>query len=238
MKELINSKDVSLKNIINGDGSAFNYFTAFVVTKVENNSLYVKTVKYLNHKYEEQVRIPGGGFSFMDIANAVKKLHSDQDYLVKTIEMLGGALQNEIAKDEISFEKARKETNDLCRRFEAEIRVLLGDGAFEEILKLSILNTVEREMMDEIGGEFEKAILANVSFHGSHRKITVVVDEFSGPDKMSGSAEAEVLSSEFTHYEAALASLFAKHKSHLRTAFRVIQEINPKYKKLLSSHTT
>ena len=231
----------ALKLIIGED--MFNYFVAAVGYKVVEHQLQVKMVEYnpkpRNKDKEEdeeekptyQIRVPGGSFDPDDLIEVINKLDSEiisthkKNELKRKIEMeVGYARMDKSYKEEDHMVRAK-----YAKNFSVIVRSFFIPGQedkLEVILKNCILQTLKREMEDEVSGEFTSATLVfDKRLEDGHCKYTAVINDLKGPDSTKGSGDLDIISSEYMSADLASRRVWGGHRVVLRSGLLHIREL-------------
>ena len=224
----------ALKLIIGED--MFNYFVAAVGYKIVEHQLQIKMVEYDPKKPNEeikttQIRVPGGSFDPDDLIEVINNLGSEtlptrkKDELKRKIEMeVGYARMDKLYKDEDHATRAK-----YAKNFFVIVRSFFIPGQEEKlelILKNCILQTLKREMEDEVSGEFTSATLVfDKRSEDGHCKYTAVINDLDAPESSKGSGDLDIISSEYMSADLASRRVWGGHRVVLRSGLLHIREL-------------
>jgi hypothetical protein len=209
----------------------FNYFIAGVGYDIDSKgNLRIKVVHYDPKKpfnpekpseSEIQLRVPGGSFDPNDLLEAIKNVklpaHKKAD-LEKQLQMEVGYAKIDklyIAEDHPTRAK-------YAERFFAITRSFFDPNDIESLRSLlsdCMMETLRREMSDEISGKFTSATLVGErTFGDGHTKYAVVLNDLESPEVTSGSGDADIVDSLYMSVQSVVKELWGGHSVPLRTA--------------------
>src|SRR3989338_106520 len=231
---------------LNLDKSLFNYFCLAVLDRlhqIDGKEIpEIKYVLYCNNNgqtKENQIRLPGGGIQFGDIADAVGVLIKNQKYQnikehLKWFLLEVSEKEKEFRENFEHFPDNSPEEKKTKHKAFVETLNYLGNAALgtfsedvlREILKQSQKQTIIREMKEETDNEVVVIKQYATARIGNHCKYGFLVKKINGSDSYAGSSEGEIRSSDWMPAEQLLREIFKGHKNFLQESFL---ELGKKY---------
>ena len=231
---------------LNLDESLFNYFCLAVLDRfrqIDGKEIpEIKYVLYCNDNgqtKENQIRLPGGGVQFKDIADAVGVLIENPKYQnikehLKWFLLEVNEKEEKFRENFKHFPENSLEEKKVKHTAFIEALNYLGSAALEtfsesvlrEILKQSQKQTIVREMKEETDNEVVVIRQYMTARTGNHCKYGFLVKKINGSDSYAGSSEGEIRSSDWMPAEQLLREIFKGHKNFLQESFL---ELGKKY---------
>ena len=229
----------------------FNYYTFGFIAKVErtrgNLDVLIRKVLYRGTKKlpdgkkipELQDRLPGGCSLVIDIVNGVEKfLQEENDTILlsalKKLQMIhmDYEMKSQSSNEKINIHPFLLESeNVIFKCLNVKEDVIFPEQLREKarkIFEFSKFETLRREIHDETGLEYERAISTPVEmvYDDKHRKFSFFVGNVSGPAVFTGSPDSDIERSEWVSFQIFRNNIWHGHRLFLDGFLR---ELNKKY---------
>lgn len=214
------------------DPITFNYAiicSAFDLSEARSPKVYI--VDYKVSKFSIQRKLPAGRFQAQDLVLAISKyiaasVSRNQDIEYTSMDAL--ALEAKFLRDtsgltdynEINpiFDKYTDDMLKLLQRCKS-----LTEYDFARIVNQTVLNTVRRELKEEIDASYVgELFLSSTSKSGNHFKLSFTTVDIVAPSIYEGSADEKIKKSYLEIIDSETQSLLNGHANTFSAGIRVV----------------